>query len=236
MHPDSSYSIGGTVTFAALTADRLGLTAGLVTRASSDLINELATYLPNIALHAQPSEQTTTFANQYHEGFRTQYLYARADSLQPTDIPEAWRTAPIVLLGPLAQEISPELVAYFPRRAGAIIAATPQGWLRRWDAAGRVRPTPWHTADSILPLLDVLILSHDDLLPFADGNRSEKQVEFSRTIFAAGNDLLDLIDDILDLSKVEAGKMDVHASEVRLADVVDYVERSFRLLVEENES
>ncbi|HJZ60971.1 MAG TPA: response regulator, partial [Miltoncostaeaceae bacterium] len=82
------------------------------------------------------------------------------------------------------------------------------------------------------PLNSLLILARL-LSENADGNLSDKQIEFSRTIFAAGNDLLDLIDDILDLSKVEAGKMDVHASEVRLPDVVDYVERSFRLLVEE---
>ena len=120
-----------------------------------------------------PSIQTTTFANQYKEGFRTQYLYARAEQLQITDVPDNWRNTPIILFGPLAQEISPELVTLFPRRPGAIIAATPQGWLRRWDADGRVWPTPWQTVDQTLPLLDVLILSHDDLLPFADGNRCE---------------------------------------------------------------
>jgi sugar/nucleoside kinase (ribokinase family) len=67
----------------------------------------------------------------------------------------------------------PEFITLFPRHRGAIIAATPQGWLRRWDSDGRVSPTPWQTADQILPLLDVLILSHDDLLPFASGNRNE---------------------------------------------------------------
>src|SRR5439155_16890083 len=46
-------------------------------------------------------------------------------------------------------------------------------------------------------------------------------------------DLLELINDILDLSKVEAGKMDVHATDVPLADVRDYVERTFAPLAEE---
>jgi sugar/nucleoside kinase (ribokinase family) len=89
------------------------------------------------------------------------------------DVPESWRNAPVVLLGPLAQELSPELVSHFPRRPGALIAATPQGWLRRWDDDGRVWPTPWTAAEEVLPLLDVLILSHDDLLPFAAGNRAD---------------------------------------------------------------
>jgi sugar/nucleoside kinase (ribokinase family) len=173
IRPDGTFSPGGTVTFAALTAYRLGLAAGIITRADPELSALLPTFLPSISLHVLPSIQTTTFANHYKDGFRTQYLYARAEQLQLMDVPDSWRDAPIVLFGPLAQEIMPEFVALFPRRPGALIAATPQGWLRRWDADGRVWPTPWQTAAQLLPLLDALILSHDDLLPFADGNRSK---------------------------------------------------------------
>ena len=173
LRSDGTFSPGGTVTFAALTASHLGLASAIVTRADPSLIALLPTFLPTISLHALPSDHTTTFANHYQDGFRTQYLYARAEQFQRTDVPADWRDAPIVLLGPLAQEILPEFVSLFPRRPGALIAATPQGWLRRWDDDGRVWPTPWQTADQLLPLLDVLILSHDDLLPFADGKRSE---------------------------------------------------------------
>jgi sugar/nucleoside kinase (ribokinase family) len=173
LHPDGSFSLGGTVTFAALTAYHLGLAAAIVSRADQQLIPELPRYLPNIELQVQPSPQSTTFANQYREGFRTQYLHARAESLEASDVPVQWREAPIVLLGPLAQELSPDIVSLFPRRPGTILAATPQGWLRRWDADGRVWPTPWMEAERVLPQIDVLILSHDDLLPFADGNRRD---------------------------------------------------------------
>lgn len=173
LHPDGSFSLGGTVTFAALTAYHLGLAAAIVSRADPQLIPELSLYLPNIQLQIQPSPQTTTFANQYREGFRTQYLHARAESLEASDVPVQWREAPIVLLGPLAQELSPDIVPLFPRRPGSILAATPQGWLRRWDADGRVWPTPWMEAERVLPQIDVLILSHDDLLPFADGKRRD---------------------------------------------------------------
>ena len=173
VHPDGSFSLGGTVTFAALTAYRLGLAAAIVSCADTQLISELPVHLPGIGLAVRPSVATTTFANRYHEGFRIQFLHARAEQLRPVDVPQHWREAPIVLLGPLAQELSSDLVTLFPRRQGAIIAATPQGWLRRWDDDGRVWPTPWTAAEQVLPYLDVLVLSHDDLLPFADGNRAE---------------------------------------------------------------
>jgi len=173
LHTDGSFSLGGTVTFAALTASRLGLATGIVTRATSALIQDLPHIFPDIALRAYPAAETTTFINQYQQGFRTQYLCAKADELQRADVPSAWLATPVVLLGPVAQEIAPEIVALFRRRPGAIVAATPQGWLRRWDADGHVWSTPWQRSEQILPLLDVLILSHDDLLPFAHGNRQE---------------------------------------------------------------
>ena len=174
LQADGSYTVGGTVTFAALTAYHLGLAAAIVTCADPQFMAELPGHLPEIALHVRSSQNTTTFINQYVEGFRTQYLYARSDDIEQQDVSEEWRAAPIVLLGPLDQELSPDLVQLFPRRAGRIVAATPQGWLRRWDSGdGRVWPTPWDSAEQVLPQLDVLILSHDDLLPFANGERNE---------------------------------------------------------------
>ncbi len=179
LRSDDTFSLGGTVTFAALTAYSLGLEAGIVSCASPDVLPTLSSTLPNIALSIRPTQETTTFVNSYTHGFRTQYLRARAADLQIMDVPVSWQTTPIVLIGPLAQEISPELVALFKRRSGAIIAATPQGWLRRWDTEGRVWAASWQMAQEILPLLDVLILSHDDLLPFARGNRQEADAMLS---------------------------------------------------------
>ncbi|MBV9691411.1 MAG: hypothetical protein JO202_17055 [Ktedonobacteraceae bacterium] len=169
-YADGSFSVGGTVTFAALTAYRLGLAAAIVTCAEKLPVPEL---FSGIAVHLRRSTRTTTFVNRYTDGFRTQYLVARSDVLSVNDVPPNWCNTPIVLLGPLAQELTPEFVTLFPRRPGALMAATPQGWLRRWDADGRVWPTTWHAAEQVLPLLDSLILSYDDLLPFADGNRAK---------------------------------------------------------------
>ncbi len=177
---DGSFSLGGTVTFAALTASRLGLEAAIVTRADEQLAAALPALLPGIQLAVQLSPQSTSFVNSYTQGFRTQYLKARAASLRIEDVPSAWRQASVVLLGPLAQELTPDFVRLFPRRKGVLIAATPQGWLRRWDKNGRVWPTTWNEAEQLLPYLDVLILSADDLLPFANGNRSETDTMLSR--------------------------------------------------------
>ncbi|MFG2005379.1 HAMP domain-containing protein, partial [Spirillospora sp. NPDC048911] len=61
-----------------------------------------------------------------------------------------------------------------------------------------------------------------------DGNLTSEQVQFARTIYGAGRDLLQLIDDILDLSKIEAGKMEIHPEDIPLAKLVDYVNVTFR--------
>src|SRR4051812_6952237 len=76
------------------------------------------------------------------------------------------------------------------------------------------------------PLNSMLILAKL-LSENPDGKLEPKQVEYAQTIHGAGSDLLELINDILDLSKVEAGKMDVHPAEVALASVGVFVERSF---------
>ncbi|MFI9615273.1 HAMP domain-containing protein [Streptomyces sp. NPDC052023] len=82
------------------------------------------------------------------------------------------------------------------------------------------------------PLNSLLILAKL-LADNADGNLTPKQVEFAETIHGAGSDLLQLINDILDLSKVEAGKMDVSPTRIALVQLVDYVEATFRPLTAE---
>ena len=81
------------------------------------------------------------------------------------------------------------------------------------------------------PLNSLLILS-DQLSRNPDQNLTSRQVEFARTIHASGNDLLALINDILDLSKIESGTVAVDVGDVKVRDLVDYVERSFRHVAE----
>jgi signal transduction histidine kinase/DNA-binding response OmpR family regulator/HAMP domain-containing protein len=81
------------------------------------------------------------------------------------------------------------------------------------------------------PLNSLLILS-DQLCKNPGGNLTPKQVEFAKTIHASGNDLLTLINDILDLSKIESGTVVMDPSDVRLDELSRYVERTFRHVAE----
>jgi HAMP domain-containing protein/signal transduction histidine kinase/DNA-binding response OmpR family regulator len=77
------------------------------------------------------------------------------------------------------------------------------------------------------PLNSVLILGQQ-LSENPGGNLTTKQVEFARNIYSSGSDLLNLITDILDLSKIESGTVTVEAEEINFTSVRDLVERNFR--------
>jgi signal transduction histidine kinase/HAMP domain-containing protein/ActR/RegA family two-component response regulator len=82
------------------------------------------------------------------------------------------------------------------------------------------------------PLNSLLILSQV-LAENRDGNLTPEQVKFAQTVYTSGNDLLSLINEILDLSKVEAGKMPMIPKPFRLVEVRDYLDQTFRHVAEQ---
>lgn len=156
---DPAHQLGGTVSFAAMTAIRLGRHPTVITRAAAD--TDLSVLPAAIDLHVLPSPVTTTFANLYTDQGRVQYCYAQALPIRAEDIPPSLRHPRAVLLGPLVDEIGPDVAAIFDRQT--LVAAVPQGWMRAWDADGRVHARPWHNAADILPHLNVLVLSLEDI-------------------------------------------------------------------------
>jgi CheY-like chemotaxis protein/signal transduction histidine kinase/HAMP domain-containing protein len=82
------------------------------------------------------------------------------------------------------------------------------------------------------PLNSLLILAKL-LADNKEKNLSPKQVEFAQTIHSSGTDLLNLINDILDLSKVEAGKMEVNAVDVPVEDISSFTKRTFDVVAQQ---
>lgn len=155
----TDYVLGGTVSFAAVTAARLGRRPVVLTRAGDDI--ELSVLSGLADLHVLPCANTTTFANLYSSDGRVQYCYTPSPPIAAVDIPPQLRAPHIALLGPLVNEVRSEVASIFD--SDTIVAAVPQGWMRRWDEEGRVYPTPWRDMAQILPHLDALILSIEDI-------------------------------------------------------------------------
>lgn len=154
------HDAGGAALYAGVAALRLGVDVGVLTSSS----HQVSPLLAGARVALVPSPQPTIFVNQYGPSGRTQTIRAAAAPLGPRDLPEAWRSARILHLGPIANEVHPALsVAFDPHRT--LRAATPQGWLRRWDTVGQVRLL---SHEMLIPLLDVMaldvvVLSDEDI-------------------------------------------------------------------------
>jgi HAMP domain-containing protein/CheY-like chemotaxis protein len=83
--------------------------------------------------------------------------------------------------------------------------------------------------------LNSLLLLADLMADNPEHNLTPKQVENAKTIYSSGSDLLTLISDILDMSKIESGTVAVEVSELRFTDVRDYVERTFRQVAQDRQ-
>ncbi len=166
--------LGGTVAYAGLTAHALGLRVGIVTSWGGEL--PLGKLKP-IPIISYPAEHSTTFENIYTDTGRIQIVQTVAPRLDYHMIPEPWRQAPIVHLGPVAQEVEPGLVRHFPN---ALVGVTPQGWLRSWDKQGHVHASEWPEAAFTLQQSGAAVISLEDVLN--DEGRIEEMASASRIL------------------------------------------------------
>jgi sugar/nucleoside kinase (ribokinase family) len=151
-------SVGGTVTYSALTAQALGQRAAIVTSAEPDY--DLSRVLSGILIALLPAKSTTTFENIYTPAGRHQIVHSVAEPLGPEAIPPDWRSPTIVHLGPIANEVDPELIYYFE---SAVIGLTPQGWHRGWERNGQVEFIRWPASLKVLHLATAVIVSQEDI-------------------------------------------------------------------------
>ena len=154
--------IGGTAAFSALTALSLGLRVGVVSALGEGTSLKA---LDCISVVKIPSPYSTTFENIYGEDGRRQVLHHQAVPISIENVPEIWRTASIVHLGPVARELdvnwSAAVAKYFP---SSLIGITPQGWMRTWGDDGHVVPDKWESGDAFLPQAGAVVLSREDVL------------------------------------------------------------------------
>lgn len=167
--------LGGTVAYAALMAYALKLRVGIITSWGHEF--PLEPYLGALPIVNAPTDGSTTFENLETPGGRLQVLKNVASPLAVNLIPDTWCDAQIVHLAPIAQEVEPSLVRYFPT---AMIGITPQGWLREWDQDGRVTLTEWPEASFVLRKAGAAVLSIEDL--HHDEERIEELVTACRVL------------------------------------------------------
>lgn len=151
--------IGGTVSYSGGSALAMGARVAAVSsiRADDPVLPSLP---PELMLARVESPTSSVFVNIYDGDTRKQILKSRAQPLTLADVPAVWRSAPVVHLAPLTDEVDPALATAFP---DSLVAATPQGWMRAWDSEGVIRPKPWSLADQLLPRLSVTVLSEEDI-------------------------------------------------------------------------
>ena len=157
---------GGAAYYTAMTAHRLGLRVGLLTSFGPDFPRDA---IPaGIEVVNVPAERTTTFRigqTRPGPGGRTRELavLARAADLEADALPEAWRDATLGALAPVTGEVDPGFAAAFPETS---LVALPQGWMRQRGKGGILVPQPWEDADLVLPRVQALVVSHEDVEPF----------------------------------------------------------------------
>lgn len=164
--PGGGWQLGGAVSYGSLLGRNLGLKTAILT--ASDPAFPLHDLLPGVEVQRVESAATTQMRNVYPKGGRRQqWVPQRASVIRAADLPEGWRQARIVLLGPVAGEVDVSLATGFSQRS--LVGLGAQGCLRSIAADGRVHPVPPNDWDAAawLAQTSALFLSDEDL-PLAE--------------------------------------------------------------------
>jgi sugar/nucleoside kinase (ribokinase family) len=116
--------------------------------------------LQDIPVISQASPQSTTYENIYTEHGRVQYLRAQAQRIDLNQVPQSWRGASVIHLGPIADELDSVPPDDF---APTLLGLTPQGWMRQWDAENRVSARQWEHAEPALARAHAVVISREDV-------------------------------------------------------------------------
>ncbi len=149
--------LGGTATYAALTGRALGLRVGVVTAWGGEMPLDV---LDGIQVRIAAVEHSTTFENIYTPEGRHQIIHHLAPDILYENIPQIWRNAPIVHIGPIAGEGKSLADGGF---SSSMLGLTPQGWLRTWDDGGRVHIGTWPEALQALSKANAAVFSIEDV-------------------------------------------------------------------------
>ena len=149
--------LGGTVAYSSLTARALGMKVGIVTAVGPETSLDV---LEDIPVVSQSSPRSTTYENIYTEHGRIQYIRARARRIDLNQVPDSWRKAFIIHLGPIADEVDSVLPDTF---SPTLLGLTPQGWMRQWDAENRVSMRSWDPAEDSLARAHAVVFSREDV-------------------------------------------------------------------------
>jgi sugar/nucleoside kinase (ribokinase family) len=152
---------GGAAYYTAMTAHRLGLRVGLLTSFGPDF--PLDAIPSGVEVVNVPAERTTTFRIGQSGRTRELAVLARAADLEAGELPEAWRDATLGALAPVIGEVDPAFAAAFPETS---LVALPQGWMRQRGRGGVLAPQPWEDAELVLPHVQALVVSLEDIEPF----------------------------------------------------------------------
>ncbi len=154
---------GGAALYAALTAHRLGWSTGLLTSFGPDFPREI--FPPELQVVRVPAGMTTTFRHEASPRGRRLTLLGRATDLEVDHLPEAWKSASLALLCPVASEVDPFLAAAF---TGGGVGAAAQGWMRKRGVGGVITPARWEDASLVLPHVQAVFLSRKDMGEFEE--------------------------------------------------------------------